>query len=317
MKKIVTVYFGDDWNKEIPITSEHTRISFEDWHRSGIENGIEMYRASILWYDKKTKSFSKAWAFRNGSWIKVEESIRPDMIFDKIAGKHDFELFDLKVEISKTTKVFNHPLFRTLLDNKLEQYLLFNEYMPTSFMAENQKQLISLNEKIKSEKVVIKPLYGSGGVGIFIGEKEEAEKQKFEYPVLMQEFIKSENGVPGFSQQNEVSDLRLVYMNHKLIFALSRIAKDGSLFTNFHQGASAVLVPEDKIPASAHKIAENIIKKLSVFSQAQYSLDFIFTNEGKPILVEINTTPGFDLLYIVGDEDIKQKNFKEFAKLVD
>jgi len=63
-------------------------------------------------------------------------------------------------------------------------------------------------------------------------------------------------------------------------------------------------------------MSKQISKKLSAFSEAHYSLDFIFTNTGKPVLVELNTTPGVDLLHIVGDEKLKQKNFDEFAKLV-
>jgi len=30
----------------------------------------------------------------------------------------------------------------------------------------------------------------------------------------------------------------------------------------------------------------------------------------------MNTTPGFDLLNIVGDEEIKEKNFKEFISII-
>ena len=106
----------------------------------------------------------------------------------------------------------------------------------------------------------------------------------------------------------------MVFMNHSLVYALSRIAKKDSLFTNFHQGASAVLVPKRFIPANAIAMSKKILKKLSVFPEAHYSLDFIFTNSGKPVFIEMNTTPGFDLLHIVGDEKIKNNHFKEFLK---
>lgn len=315
-KKILVIYNEDDWCKNIPFDSLPTRKSFEDWHERGLKNNIEMFRANIDWYDKRSNTFKKCWAYRNKKWIKITAPIKPDLIFDKLAGKYDYALFELKMDIYKKTKIFNHPLFRTLLDNKLAQYLCLEEFMPKSFLATDKKNLYKTLKQISSKKAVIKPLYGSGGFGIIIQDKRQILKEKIEYPVLVQEFIKSEKGIPGFSKNKEVSDLRMIFINHKLIYALSRIAKKDSLFTNFHQGATAFLVPEKNIPASAKKMSQKIIKKLSVYPEANYSLDFIFTNAGKPLLVEMNTTPGFDLLNIVGNEKIKEKNFQEFIKVI-
>lgn len=317
MKKIVVIYNENDWNKKVPLEdSPESRKAFEDWHERGLMNGIEMYRASIYWYDIKRNVFKKAWAYRDKEWKKINSSIKPNLIFDKIAGKYDYSMFDYKMAISAKVKVFNHPLFRTMLDNKLAQYLYLGEFMPLSFLATDVDKLNKSFNKIKSSKVVIKPLYGSGGAGIIIEEKDNVARDKVKFPVLVQEFIKSEQGIPGFSLKNETSDLRMIFINHKLIYALSRIAKKDSLFTNFHMGATAVIVPVESIPKLAHQIVKKIIKKLAVYPEANYSLDFIFTNDKKPILVEMNTTPGFDLLHIVGDEVVKEKHFKEFIKVI-
>jgi len=318
-KNVVTVYFGNDWSKETPLLKdEPTRISFEYWHKKGLEQGVQMYRASIKWYNKDKNIFEKAWAYRDGKWMKITEPIKPDMIFDKIAGKYDYQLFDFKMDLIAKNKVkfFNHPIFRVSTDNKLTQYLVLKEFMPDSFLATNEKELGTVLNKIKTTKVVVKPLHGSGGFGIIIDKKNNIKNKEIKYPVFVQEFIKSEKGIPGFSKKDEVADLRMIYINNKCIYSLSRIAKKGSLFTNFHQGASVVLVPENKIPESVKKMAGEIVKKLSVFPEANYSLDFVFTNEGNPILIEMNTTPGLDLLHIVGDEKIKQKNFEEFIKIL-
>ena len=105
-------------------------------------------------------------------------------------------------------------------------------------------------------------------------------------------------------------------MNHKLSYALSRVAKKGSLFTNLHQGASGIIVPEKFIPKDVNKIAKRIIEKLKMFPKAQYSLDFIFSNSGKAYLVEMNTTPGIDLVTTLGDEKIKRESFEAIIKLL-
>ena len=319
MKKttIVVIYYSNDWHKKSPLGSAPaTRVSFEDWHERGVRNNCELYRASIKWYDSEKNIFQKAWAYRDKKWIKVMGPIKPDMIFDKIMGKRNYSLLEFKLAVAQKTKVFNHPLFRTLLDNKLSQYLVLSEFMPKSFLATNKKELALVFKKVSTSKVVVKPLFGSGGFGIIIEEKEKAARKKLSYPVLVQEFIDSQKGIPGFSKQKELADLRMVFMNHKLIYSLSRIAKDGSLFTNFHQGARAVLVPQKFIPKKAAEMARKITRKLSVFPEANYSLDFIFTEKSQPLLIEMNTTPGFDLLNIVGDEKIKEKNFQELLKIV-
>lgn len=317
LRKIVVVYKGDDWGKQTPLKKHpSTRESFEDWHERGLAQGVEMFRASIQWFNEKKNVFRKAWAYRDKKWIKITTPVSPDLIFDKIAGKFDYDLFEQKIRINRKVKIFNPPLFRTIFDNKLSQYIIFKDFMPTSYLADSKKDLFESLKKIKSQKVVLKPFYGSGGFGITITEKRRIPSLKIEYPILVQEFVKSNKGVPRFSKKKEVADLRLVFFNHKLIYALSRIARKGSLFTNFHQGATAVLVPEKNIPQSAKKIASAITNRIKIFPQANYSIDLIYTDSGKPVLMEINTTPGFDLLHIVGDEKIKNKNFLELTKVL-
>lgn len=316
MANIVVIYWGDDWKKKIPIPNEITRHAFEEWHVMGLKKGINMYRASLNWYDFNKKSFRKAWAFRNGRWEKVKKAIRPDLVYDKVAGKYDALAFDMKIQLSNQAKMFNNPLFRMMVNNKLSQYAIFGEFMPKSFVAMDKEDLKNFFSKIKSKKIVVKPLYGSGGFGIVIDEKPKAIKKKYEYPVLVQEFIVSEKGIPGFSKQKEIADLRLVFMNHKLSYALSRIAKKGSLFTNLHQGARGVLVPKKAIPQSVLKITKKIINKLEIFPKAQYSLDFIFSNSGKAYLVEMNTTPGIDLVTTLGNEKVKKECFEDLVELL-
>jgi glutathione synthase/RimK-type ligase-like ATP-grasp enzyme len=315
MKNFVVIYNENDWDVVSPLKdSPATRKSFEDWHEYGLKNDISMFRANIHWFDQKKGVFQKTWAFRNKKWIKSKKAVKPDFIFDKTTGRLDYEMFNLKMSISKKIEVYNHPLFRTLLSNKLSQYLYLGEFMPHSFLATNRKELENCFQKMDNMKTVIKPLYGSGGVGIIIDKKDNIDTAKINYPVLVQEFIKSEKGIPGFSKNKEVSDLRMIFINHKLIYALSRIAKRGSLFTNFHQGASVVSVPKKSIPTSAQRVAKKITSKLSIFPKANYALDFIFTNSRKPILVEMNTVPGLDLLYIVGTKAVKENYFDEMFK---
>jgi glutathione synthase/RimK-type ligase-like ATP-grasp enzyme len=215
--------------------------------------------------------------------------------------------------MSQKVKLYNSPIFKTLLGNKLAQYLYCKDVMAPSWLADTPEELASIFSQTTDTDIVLKPLYGSGGKGILIGEKASLIKEPLEFPLLVQTFVPAK-GIPGFSNPEELADLRLVYINHELIYAISRIAKPSSLFTNFHQGATAVMVPLEKIPSSALALADGIVKKLEVFSEANYALDLMFDLSLKPFLVEINTTPGFDLLREFGDKDTNQRYFQAFIK---
>lgn len=311
-KIVVVIYAGDDWHKETPITYEQTRKAFERWHVMALSRNVQMYRASVEWYDTKKNVFTKAWAFRDGKWQRIEKEISPDLIYDKTPGSSEHKLFDLKIKMSKGALMFNSPLFRTLIDSKLSQYAMFSEHMPQTMVALNEKELRESVQKIVSAQIVAKPLQGSGGFGIVIGDKNRILNESFVYPMLLQEFIKNENGIPGFSAEGELADLRITYINHEPLYALSRIAQNGSLFTNMHQGATSKRVPLEKIPENVWIMAEKIVAKLKLFARAQYSLDFFFAEEGKPFFIEMNSVPGLCLIEDLNDVDLQQKDFDAF-----
>jgi len=116
-KNYVVIYSGDDWSEEIPISYELTRKAFERWHAEALKQDVEMYRASIEWYDDTRNVFAKSWAFRDGQWRKIESPVRPDFVYDKTPGVKDHELFDKKSAISKSTRMFNSPLLLEIVDN--------------------------------------------------------------------------------------------------------------------------------------------------------------------------------------------------------
>jgi len=315
-KNFVIIYKSNDWNRKIPISKISTRKAFQDWHERGEKSNVEFFRASIDWFDENKGVFTRAWVYRNKKWLKIRKPIKPDLIYDKVSGKYDYSLFDQKMKLNAKAKVFNHPLFKTILNNKLAQQLVLEDFLPKTFFATCKKDFAKILEKITTEKIVIKPIYGVGGKGIIIGEKKKLLNKKIDFPVLVQSFIKT-NGIPGISEKNEIADLRIIYLNHQPTISLSRIAKGKSLMTNFSLGAKGKLIPLEKIPKKCLALSKKITKKLSLFPEAQYSLDFMFTEKGNPILMEMNPTPGFDLIDILGDEKLKQKNFEDIISILE
>ncbi len=313
MKHIIVLYNKDDWNETFPMLNTATKRAFEEWHTKGELLGVHFYRAHIKWYNRATGAFDKAWMFRDGRWIKTGAPVMADLILDKVAGKHNYHYFALKMKIAKRIKMVNHPLFRTPMDNKFTQYLFLQEFMVPSFLVTTPQELTLALDTLVGEKAVLKPLHGSGGHGVLIENKEVLRNMPLTFPLLAQTFVVT-SGIPPLSQPDEVVDLRLVYIDHTFAYAISRIAVPGSLFTNFHQGATAEIIAPVAIPSNVTLFAERIVQKLSAFPGASYSLDFMFDESGSPFLVEMNTTPGMDLLHTFGDEALKESYFQAFLK---
>lgn len=306
-KNLVTIYTEDDWEVDTPLeSSPETKASFEDFYTYANSIGVDVFRANIEWYDPHSQSFLKAWTYRDEQWMKISESVKPDAVFDKLPGRLSYPLFDLKM--SMPFPVVNSPMFRAALDNKLSQYLAFRNHMPTTYLAKNIQEAEDAAKSLSGDTVVLKQPYGSGGKQVEICEKSEIKNTSLTFPIIVQQFVPTA-GVPGISDQGEVADLRIVYIGEAPMYALSRKAEEGSLFTNFHRGASAIAVPWEAIPENCRQMASAIVRDLSVFRGENISLDFMFTTEGAPIFIEMNTTPGFDLLRIVGDRDMKERYF--------
>jgi len=209
---MVVLYNENDWDATIPLNdAPETRFSFEDFYTFAERYNIFVCRASIDWYNRNTKTFSKAWSFSHNKWVRIEESFSPDAVFDKVSGKYDYALFNLKQEMSETFPVINPPLFRTSFDNKLSQYLAFSQFMPKSFLVESNQQLREVIEKIPTSFLVLKEIYGSGGKQVLIGEKYSIDSSTLSFPLLAQEFIKT-SGIPGISNPGDIAALRLVYI---------------------------------------------------------------------------------------------------------
>lgn len=310
MKNLVVLYFKNDWRKKIPFLKKADRKAFESWYKLAPKKGIKMFRAYLKWYDRKRKIFIKAWHFDNRKWAK-KINIKPDFIYDRLPSKKDAAFYKQKQELNRYFKILNNPKFRLLFGSKHSQYKYFYEFMPKTVLLENKNQLKRV-KKIKTSKIVIKPFYGSGGYNILIINKNSVKKylKKINFPVIAQEMIDGSRGVKNIS--NTLADLRLVFVDNKFIYACSRIAKKGSLFTNFHQGAKMIVVPKNKIPKEIFKLLPEIQKKLQKFKKNDYSLDFMFEGN-RPFLIEMNTTPGVDY-FSPKDYKIREKYFLAVLK---
>lgn len=284
-KSILVLYPGDDWKLAKPDHSEPHAFGYRAWGEYCKTQGIDFYRASMKWY--KNGAFSKAWKFENGAWKKVAKLVRPTVVYDKAAlydkdgGGFEAEHHAQKLKIRDRVPVLNDPEFSLLCDSKIHQAVMFYDVMPRCSLVHPGDVVEAKN----GAPIVLKNFYGSGGKQVEIIKKA---KVTVKHLALHQEFVEA-------SKNGKLADIRVVFIGEKPVYVLSRIARPGSLFTNFHQGASITFLKllEAK---EAVALAKNIAKRLSAFPKKVFSIDFLRdAKSGKLFMIEMNTMPGIDV----------------------
>jgi glutathione synthase/RimK-type ligase-like ATP-grasp enzyme len=314
MKEVLVVLSTREAQGEVIFEEEPARIAYE-----GFSNLVknkkkrELRIANPDDYDREEKVFKRGVFFDGKEWLIDEEGFRPLGIIDKMQSLREREYNYLKREIAANFPYINDPDFSLLFSSKLFHVLCFGDLIPRSFLISSSKDADFFLEKIESEKVVVKPLIGSGGEGVRIVDKKDLNLKELVMPVLFQEFIEADAQSIGMS--GEIADLRVVFVGEEISYVCTRVARKGSLMTNFHQGAQVKILDKKIIPVEVLKIIEKIQKQLIPFRKKFFSLDFIFDKKGKTWLVEINTRPGIDL-FPSDSFDVRDRFLEELIELL-
>lgn len=251
--------------------------------------------------------FSSFWKFEKNIWIKHNSPCSSKLIFDKFSPTTLSIKSRRKLLFSDSTvKPFNDPeLFNIFFDKQKTYENLSDHAIPTiavyghdfNLSCENLSKLIFDKDDFSSE-IIMKDRFGAGGKhiykfrkGDFAGMKKVSQKNK-NISFIIQPFAKFDQ---GYSFQNcpASTDIRLIYLNGKIINSYIRMAKTGDFRCNQHQGGSLVYLPisdiPDKIIIKSNQIAKSLQPNSSFFT-----LDFLITNSGQPYLLEGNTGPGLN-----------------------
>jgi glutathione synthase/RimK-type ligase-like ATP-grasp enzyme len=289
MKKVMILFGKSNWEKAKPFSNQEYQYSYEYFYSLCKEHDIAMYRASYQWYDYEKHMFKYAWIYegQGGQWKKVE-NIKPDLIYDKTKSRA--ELYYKKELMGQHYPFINDLNFTKIVDDKFVTSLIFPEWSKKNWIIKSSKDLEKILPQLKTSKIVIKPISESGGKGVHIIEKSQVQTIDLDGENIVQEFIDSSCGVPGVS--NKMHDLRLVYVGDKLIYAYIREPKEGSYLANLAQGGKLIIVPKENIPASINPIIDCINEKFDSFGDRILAVDFMFDENRKPWIVELNSMPG-------------------------
>lgn len=289
MKHIVFVHGGDVLKREYPVNPKNV-AAYELLFSMGRERGFKMVWSSLKYFDEHKKSFVAYTWFNGTEWRKVTSSIKPDFIFNK--ALFNFERIPLQYAMAAAAPLLNPVEMQIIASDKMLTYLTFPEIVYPMKRVNTNHDIQEALKAIKTKRIVLKPISGAGGNGVHIISRKAARNFKVTEPYVIQEFIDASRGIPGIYKG--VHDFRLLFLHNKLFHAFYRTQAPGTLMCNVTQGADRVVVPLSKVPKIMLDLARTVQQRLKMYENTFYSLDFIFNKNGKPKVIEMNTTSGLD-----------------------
>ena len=176
--------------------------------------------------------------------------------------------------ISKKVKIINHPFAVRNISEKLFSINLMR-YMPPTLISENLSEIYSFFKKHKA--VVVKPINGFSGNNVTLMKNFNTSKirklLKTHNHLFFQKFL------PGVSK----GDKRVFIIKGKIVGAISRIPKKGSILSNMSKGAKAKLTKlTDKEVNASKAIGKMLVKNNIYFA----GVDFV----QEKLIGDINVT---------------------------
>ena len=196
--------------------------------------------------------------------------IRNDPPFD---SRYLYTTFLLN-HISRKVKIINHPFAVRNVSEKMFS-INFMKYMPPTLISENQKEIKKFFKKQKS--VVVKPIDGFSGNNVILLKSFNASK--------IRKLLKKNNHLFFQKFLPEVSrgDKRVFIIKGKIVGAISRVPKKGSILSNMSKGAHAKLTKlTNKERRASRAIGKLLVKNKIYFA----GIDFI----QEKLIGDINVT---------------------------
>lgn len=168
--------------------------------------------------------------------------------------------------------------------------------VPKTFMIRSMRLLERVIKQSGGLPVVIKPLRGSQGVGVILAKRMKTVKSilksawEVDYDIIIQQFIPESRG----------QDIRILVVGGKVIAAMRRYPPKDDFRSNIHQGGRAELI---ELSPLHKKMALRAVKTLGL---QLAGVDMIESRHG-PLIVEVNTSPGFEGLEAVTGIDIARR----------
>jgi len=315
MKRIVLLATKENPNKEAFIFpgQEFKDKSYFDFFDILINNNTELY--IVRGPDKiiSNSEFKSGYKYLGGGQFEsTNNTITADLVWDRTPY-----LFPYPRKETSNVDILNCLEFKLMSENKWESYLKFPKFFPLTFLVKDLSNIKIDWDKIKTDKIVFKPLslYGGKGIRLFDSDKmSELVEHLNQNPDLVnnsiiEEFCDSSIGISNIVEG--IHDLRLMITNGEVIFCyLRQPSKKEEFRANTALGGHERNLRIEDIPHEILEFISPVIKDISEkYGNPLYSIDLFNTTNG-PRIIEFNgATTGFP-----DTPDFQSELFQRLAK---
>ena len=218
-----------------------------------------------------------------------------------------FRLDILHALVSHGITVYNEPkAIERTVDKAMTTLLLKQAGLPTPptwvFESPEQAQTICQRELVQGRSVVLKPVFGSQGQGVYLINNEQGlvHDEKFAGLYYLQRFVERAD--------SEWSDIRVFVIDNKAVAGMRR--RSTSWITNRARGAKCEYVHLD---AELSRLAVDAARAVDV----DYAgVDLIQDAHGNLQIIEVNGVPAWWGLQSVTDFNIAGSLIDHFVRLI-
>lgn len=278
-KTIAVCFSGEQWT-DPPLDEENWRTAYGDLGEEITKRGHRFWVVRHAASYRGDNHFAGGWEFRDGSFVQNSDDCFADLVINK---SRDFMP-------RGHVHVINNPIFSAICENKWATVKMFPDLFPASYLAATADEFQAALRKLQTPIVVAKPLTGSGGNGVIIESKQDIGRRTLCYPIIVQEFLDSSAGIPGFV--STYFDLRMIIAGGELIFTFTRSPARGRLLSNTSQGGYMMMMQPEEVPMAAQALYERIDAAFSAYPDRLYAIDCTRNAEGEWKLIELNDQPG-------------------------
>ena len=180
-------------------------------------------------------------------------------------------------KIASQTLILNNPFH---VRNAPEKIFVteFSKFMPETLITRETNEIIKF--KNKNKNIIIKPLYGNGGEGVFFIKDNDSN-----FNVIIENFLKSNEEqfiIQNYIPEVKKGDKRIILIDGEVVGAINRIPAKNENRSNMHVGGKP-------IKTSLNKHDKLICETISPHLKAK-GLFFVGIDVIGNYLTEINVT---------------------------
>lgn len=228
-------------------------------------------------------TFKGYWVFDGATFVRRDDEIELDLIYDKGYFVGD-----------ERSKLLNDAEMNRICTDKRATIEMFPDLSPKTIEVNDRARLEAALNDWPSPMAVAKPVDGAEAKGVVIGSPEEVLAADHDFPLLLQQYIDTSEGIPGIV--DGVGDLRTILVDGEIALTYARSAKPGTLISNVSKGGKEIEVLPENRPTDAMKIVMAVDKALTSLSKHRvFCVDLGRDKDGTWYIIELNSKPGLSV----------------------